>query len=40
MESQEYIVGVKIIEARKLHAKDASGTNDPYVKISVGEENP
>lgn len=31
----EYLVQVTVIEARNLQGKDASGTSDPYVKITV-----
>lgn len=31
----EYLVQVTVVEARNLRGKDASGTSDPYVKITV-----
>jgi Ca2+-dependent lipid-binding protein len=34
MEKKEYLVGVTIIEGRKLSGKDAAGTSDPFVKIT------
>jgi hypothetical protein len=34
MEKKEYLVGVTVIEGRKLKGKDASGTSDPFVKIT------
>ncbi|BBN13059.1 hypothetical protein MPTK1_6g00440 [Marchantia polymorpha subsp. ruderalis] len=30
---------VRVVKARKLAAKDANGTSDPYVKIAVGDAN-
>ena len=33
---EEYLVQVTIMEARQLKGKDASGTSDPFVKITVG----
>lgn len=40
MEKREYLVGVTVIEARKLAGKDASGTSDPYVKITCANKDP
>ena len=40
MERREYLVGVSIIEARKLVGKDAGGTSDPYVKIICANKDP
>ncbi len=34
-EKKEYLCQVTIVEARSLSAKDASGTSDPFVKITV-----
>jgi hypothetical protein len=33
---KEYLVQVTVMEARHLKGKDASGTSDPFVKITVG----
>jgi hypothetical protein len=40
MEKREYLVGVSVIEARKLVGKDAGGTSDPYVKITCANKDP
>lgn len=41
MEKKEYLVGVTVIEARKLRAKDQStATSDPFVKITCGNSPP
>jgi hypothetical protein len=41
MEKKEYLVGVTVIEARKLRAKDQStATSDPFVKITCGNSAP
>ena len=37
---EEYLVQVTIMEARQLKGKDASGTSDPFVKITVGNLSP
>lgn len=36
----EYLVQVQIIEARQIKGKDASGTSDAYVKITVADQPP
>ena len=36
----EYLVQVQVIEARQIKGKDASGTSDVYVKISVADQQP
>ena len=38
METREYLVGVTVIEARNIKGKDDSGTSDPYVKVSLGDQ--
>ena len=40
MEKKKYLVGVTIIEARGLEGKDASGTSDPFVRITCANEAP
>lgn len=40
MEKKEYLVGVTIIEGRNFKGKDASGTSDPFVKITCANLNP
>jgi len=40
MEKKEYQVGVTIIEGRNFVGKDAAGTSDPFVKITVANLDP
>lgn len=37
---KEYLVQVQIIEARQIKGKDASGTSDVFVKITVANQPP
>jgi hypothetical protein len=36
MKKNEYLVQIALVEARDLAAKDASGSSDPFVRITVG----
>ena len=40
MEKKSYLVGVTILEARGIQAKDAGGTSDPFIKIFCGNSEP
>ena len=40
MEKKEYLVGVKVIEARNLRGLDYGGTSDPFVKLRCAGSDP